>query len=131
MCHSYQKSSSTPPYLDTSTQYIEATIISLNLKNKVPLIVVSTCIPPSTDPLLLTFDIEKIMQLGPTCMFGGDFNTHNTKWGSKKTTTRRKQLKYFADNAGLDIISPPPDMDNFQHLILTWPSPKILSILMI
>ncbi|GBN98671.1 putative RNA-directed DNA polymerase from transposon X-element [Araneus ventricosus] len=47
------------------------------------------------------------MQLGPTCMFGGDFNAHNIKWGSHKTTTRGKHLKSFAEKAGLDIIAPP------------------------
>ncbi|GBM60287.1 hypothetical protein AVEN_81645-1 [Araneus ventricosus] len=47
------------------------------------------------------------MQLVPTCMFGGDFNAHNIKWGSHKTTTRGKHLKSFAEKAGLDIIAPP------------------------
>ncbi|GBO46048.1 hypothetical protein AVEN_9138-1 [Araneus ventricosus] len=61
--------------------YIESTIINLTLPKKDPIIIISTYIPPSSDPNFFTLDIENLMQLGPYCIFGGDFNAHNKAWG--------------------------------------------------
>ncbi|GBN23187.1 hypothetical protein AVEN_29650-1 [Araneus ventricosus] len=59
--------------------------------------------------------IENLMQLAYPCIFGGDFNAHNTAWGSIKTATRGRKLKTFANITGLDIIAPPTPTRYGQH----------------
>ncbi|GBM21844.1 hypothetical protein AVEN_32838-1 [Araneus ventricosus] len=88
--------------------YIESTIINLTLPNKDPIVIIFTYIPPSPVPNFFTLGIENLMQVGPYCIFGGDFKAHNKAWGSISTTTRGKQLKQFANSAGLDIIASQP-----------------------
>ncbi|GIX96696.1 putative RNA-directed DNA polymerase from transposon X-element [Caerostris darwini] len=61
-------------------QHIEPTIISLNLPNLDPIITASICVPVTSDPQLLTLNLDSIMQLGSNIIMRGDFNAHHQVW---------------------------------------------------
>ncbi|GBN19982.1 RNA-directed DNA polymerase from mobile element jockey, partial [Araneus ventricosus] len=85
---------------------IEATTISLNLPNIDPIIISSIYIPPSSKTSTFTLDLKSILQLGNTCILGGDFNAHHVSWGSNKNTEKGNKIKSLANSANLDIIAP-------------------------
>ncbi|GFT99401.1 putative RNA-directed DNA polymerase from transposon X-element [Trichonephila clavipes] len=99
---------STPHYNTPTLQlfYVEATIVTINPPNLDPLSITSIYVPPFSDKLLFTLDLETIMQVNSHCVIFGDFNATHNNWNCSRNSTRGTQLKDFCDQVNIEIIYP-------------------------
>ncbi|GFV62654.1 probable RNA-directed DNA polymerase from transposon BS [Trichonephila clavipes] len=87
-------------------QHIEATTVTLNPPNVNPLTITSIYIPPHSDKLLFTLDLENILQINSNCVIFGDFNATHNAWNCSQNSTRGTQLKNFTDTLNINIAFP-------------------------
>ncbi|GFS88756.1 nucleic-acid-binding protein from transposon X-element [Trichonephila clavipes] len=86
--------------------HVEATTVTINPPNFDPLSITSIYVPPPSDKLLFTLDLETIMQVNSHCVIFGDFNATHKYWNCSRNSTRGTQLKNFCDQVNLEIIYP-------------------------
>ncbi|GFT84406.1 probable RNA-directed DNA polymerase from transposon X-element [Trichonephila clavipes] len=86
--------------------HVEATTVTINPPNLDPLSITSIYVPPPSDKLLFTLDLETIMQVNSHCVIFGDFNATHNYWNCSRNSTRGTQLKDFCDQVNLEIIYP-------------------------
>ncbi|GFX43047.1 probable RNA-directed DNA polymerase from transposon X-element [Trichonephila clavipes] len=86
--------------------HVEATTVTINPPNFDPLSITSIYVPPPSDKLLFTLDLETIMQVNSHCVIFGDFNATHNYWNCSRNSTRGTQLKNFCDQVNLEIIYP-------------------------
>ncbi|GBO26347.1 RNA-directed DNA polymerase from mobile element jockey [Araneus ventricosus] len=91
-----------PPTL----QYVEASVVVLDLKDSDPITFTSIYIPPTSNNYLFTFDLEKLLQINPNQVICGDFNAHHVNWGCNYNNTRGVTLEHFVNNTGIEILAP-------------------------
>ncbi|GIX69514.1 hypothetical protein CEXT_659831 [Caerostris extrusa] len=60
-------------YFNPNLNFIEASIISLNLTNRHPIIIALSKFPPSSDNTLFILDLENLIQIGSNVILCGDF----------------------------------------------------------
>ncbi|GFV74347.1 probable RNA-directed DNA polymerase from transposon X-element [Trichonephila clavipes] len=87
-------------------QYSEATIVTINPPNFIPLTIISIYIPPSSDNILFTLDIENLIQINSSCVIFGDYNATHNAWNCSNNSTRGNQLKNFTDTLDIEIAFP-------------------------
>ncbi|GBO22396.1 hypothetical protein AVEN_207329-1 [Araneus ventricosus] len=86
----------------------EASATTINIKNKDPHHShLKLRPPPSSQASFLTFDIENLIQISTNQIICGDCNAHHISWGCNNCNHAGDALYAFANNAGIEILSPP------------------------
>lgn len=85
---------------------LEATAITINLKNLNPLTIVSTYIKCNATSFLLN-ELHQLLNLDQNIIICGDLNAHHTYWRCKNTNNVGKIIYDLSINEGLEIAAPP------------------------
>ncbi|GFT06836.1 putative RNA-directed DNA polymerase from transposon X-element [Trichonephila clavipes] len=97
------------PHLNSHTpilHHVEATTVTLTPRILTIFQLPAFMSPLPSDNLLLTLDLETILQINSNCVIFGDFNTAHNSWNCSNNSTRGIQLKNFADTTNLKIAFP-------------------------
>ncbi|GFX89673.1 probable RNA-directed DNA polymerase from transposon X-element [Trichonephila clavipes] len=97
----------TIPHFNSPTlHHVEATTVTLTPPNTNHISITSIYVPPRSDNLLFTLDLETILQICSNCVIVGDFNATHNSWNCSNNSTRGIQLKNFADTTNPEIAFP-------------------------
>ena len=91
-----------PSYEIQLTTEIEAVAVVVHMKQKFT--ICNVYIPPSK--LLTSQELcDLYQQLPQPCLIVGDFNAHNTLWGSSSTTRSGTEVEKFIDLCNLCLLN--------------------------
>ncbi|GFU22700.1 hypothetical protein TNCV_762771 [Trichonephila clavipes] len=98
--------SSIPHFNSPTLHHVEATTVTLTPPNTNHISITSIYVPPRSDNLLFTLDLETILQINSNCVIFGDFNATHNSWNCSNNFTRGFQLKNFANTTNLERAFP-------------------------